>query len=217
MSGRSIEKSSNRREADGGALSRRDMIIERAEENFAKFGFQGGSLSAVARESGISNPALLHYFPSKESLYQAVLEKQAHDLSTHMDIAHGATKPTRERLRDFIRLQIDWMRMNPNGYKLITRELLDNPERIRSAHNRPLEAFLHASLALIDEAKTEGVIAPALSGVLVLSIILGALNYAKIVRPTLERAFDDRLLKDDDDWMGAMAEGVLQLVTSGGL
>ena len=35
---------------------RKELILELAERHFAEHGFQGGSLSAIAREAGIQNP-----------------------------------------------------------------------------------------------------------------------------------------------------------------
>jgi len=194
-------------------LSRKEVILNRAEHHFAEYGFQGGSLSAIARDSDIANPGLLHHFPSKEKLYRAVLEKQAEELTERMRRRVGPAASLDERLRAFVALQVEWMHARPTGFKLITRELLDNTERVEAAQARPLEGFLRDSLLLLSDAQVEGLVRTDLSAVAVLTIILGTLNYAKIVRPTFSAAFAQRELKSDKQWMHAIARDVLLLIS----
>ena len=53
--------------------SRRQEIVEAAIEVFSAGGFRKGSLRDVADRVGLSQAGLLHHFPSKEHLLQAVL------------------------------------------------------------------------------------------------------------------------------------------------
>jgi AcrR family transcriptional regulator len=49
-------------------IARRREILERAVEVFAERGAGGTSLRAIGEAIGVSHAALLHYFPSRESL-----------------------------------------------------------------------------------------------------------------------------------------------------
>ncbi|MFI6997101.1 TetR/AcrR family transcriptional regulator [Nocardia sp. NPDC050175] len=60
------------REAQG--AERREAILEAAREVIAERGYRGASLGAVAERVGLTQPGVLHYFPSKEHLLVAVLE-----------------------------------------------------------------------------------------------------------------------------------------------
>jgi AcrR family transcriptional regulator len=53
--------------------ARRQEIVEAAIEVFSAAGFRKGSLRDVADRVGLSQAGLLHHFPSKEHLLQAVL------------------------------------------------------------------------------------------------------------------------------------------------
>lgn len=196
--------------------TRKDLILDRAEQHFADHGFQGASLSAIARDCEVGNPGLLHHFPSKEALYRAVLEKQAEELMARMHKRVEKAGSVSERLRAYVALQVEWMQTRPAGFKLVTRELLDNAERIKLAQVRPLEKFLFDSLALLGEAQAAGLIRRELPAVVVLTIILGTLNYAKIVRPTFAKAFSEPALKSDAAWMKAVAHDVLSVVSLSG-
>lgn len=195
--------------------SRKEIILARAEQHFADHGFQGASLSAIARECEVGNPGLLHHFPSKEVLYRAVLEKQAEALMARMRKRVGAGASLPARLQAYVALQVEWMQTRPTGFRLVTRELLDNAERIQQAQIRPLESFLLDSLALLEEAQAAGLIRREIPAVVVLTIILGTLNYAKIVRPTFAKAFAEPALKSDKAWMKVMARDVLRVVSPG--
>ncbi len=194
--------------------NRKEAILQRAEQHFADHGFQGASLSAIARDCELGNPGLLHHYPSKEALYRAVLEKQAAEL---MALVHGrvelAGSSLHQRLQAYVALQVEWMRARPTGFRLVTRELLDNAERIQHAQTRPLENFLQGSLALLEEAQAAGLVRREIPVVVVLTIILGTLNYAKIVRPTFGKAFAEPALKSDTAWMQAIARDVLRVVS----
>ncbi len=195
--------------------SRKDTILARAEQHFAEHGFQGASLSAIARDCEVGNPGLLHHFPSKEKLYRAVLEIQAEALMRRMRRPLDPARSLPQRLQAFVELQVGWMRARPTGFRLITRELLDNAERMKVAQSRPLEGFLRQSLALLDEAQAAGLVRADLSALALLTVILGTLNYAKIVRPTFHEAFAQRELRSDRAWMQAMAGDVLRLIGAG--
>jgi len=54
---------------------RRDSILEAATSAFAARGFDGSRTLEIAQAAGVSEALLYRHFPSKEALYQAVLER----------------------------------------------------------------------------------------------------------------------------------------------
>lgn len=54
--------------------ARRDAIIRTASAHFAERGFQSATILEIAAACGISRAGLLHHFPDKEALLEAVLE-----------------------------------------------------------------------------------------------------------------------------------------------
>ncbi len=69
------------RRIDG--ASRRVRILETATELFSRAGYAGATMKELARACAITEPALYRYFPSKESLYGAVLGS----VKTRIDVA----------------------------------------------------------------------------------------------------------------------------------
>ena len=55
-------------------MSKRDGILQAATELFAKDGFRGTPLAAIADRSGVTAPAITHHFGTKRSLLLEVVE-----------------------------------------------------------------------------------------------------------------------------------------------
>lgn len=64
-----------RRMTPKGAASYK-RILDAAQTLFAQSGYNGTSLDSVAREAGLTLAGLVHYFPSKQALLLAVLERR---------------------------------------------------------------------------------------------------------------------------------------------
>ena len=54
-------------------LNRERAILDAALTVFAAQGYSGTTMDAVATEAGVTKPTLYSYFPSKESLFQAMM------------------------------------------------------------------------------------------------------------------------------------------------
>lgn len=56
--------------------AKRQLILDEATALFGEVGYRSASLREIALRVGISHPGLLHHFPTKEGLLQAVLERR---------------------------------------------------------------------------------------------------------------------------------------------
>ncbi|WP_280262420.1 TetR/AcrR family transcriptional regulator [Nocardia wallacei] len=54
--------------------ARKERILDVALKTFADNGFRGASIAEIAERCGLSQPGLLHHFPTKAALLTAVLE-----------------------------------------------------------------------------------------------------------------------------------------------
>lgn len=68
--------------------ARRAEILEAATTLVAARGFNGVTLGEIAEACGLTNPGLLHYFPSKNDLLIAVLDRR-----DNLDYAWGFAAP----------------------------------------------------------------------------------------------------------------------------
>ncbi|HEX5419392.1 MAG TPA: TetR/AcrR family transcriptional regulator [Gammaproteobacteria bacterium] len=67
------------REAEHGARSKEEEVLAVASEYFLARGYQGASINAMARSSGISKESIYRYFSSKKALFEAVIERELND------------------------------------------------------------------------------------------------------------------------------------------
>jgi AcrR family transcriptional regulator len=58
------------------AEDRRGQILRGAMDLFAEKGFRGATTREIARHVGISEALMFKYFPSKEALYRAIIQKR---------------------------------------------------------------------------------------------------------------------------------------------
>lgn len=69
----------------------REEILEAALVLFGEVGYHTASLREIAARVGISHPGLLHHFPSKAALLEAVLQRRddVDDAAMQSDLAQG--------------------------------------------------------------------------------------------------------------------------------
>lgn len=80
---------------------RREDIITAAAAAYGELGYHGSSLREIAKRVGISHAGLLYYFPTKEALLAAVLERRDSDDSEREQLT---VPPGLEVLRHFVAL-----------------------------------------------------------------------------------------------------------------
>ena len=112
-------------EAPKGLIRRANeaLILSAAEKVFARAGFGGATMAAMAEASGLPKANLHYYFGSKEVLYRAVL---AQILSDWLVPTHGITVDAdpRTALEQYIRAKMELSAQRPDGSKVWANELL---------------------------------------------------------------------------------------------
>ena len=93
---------------------RRELLLARATELFAHHGYDGLSMSQLAREANISKALLYHYFPSKQRLFQAALQEGAEELRARTDPDPG--RPPAEQLATTLDAFLRWVQERPTAY-----------------------------------------------------------------------------------------------------
>ncbi len=107
-----------------------ERILDAAEVLFAEHGYPGTTLRDVAARVGSRNPSLYNHFPSKESLYVAVLER---GLAPVLAVLGEFLDPDRDGYRDAGRVVERVMALlaqRPNLPRLIHHETLSGGEHL---------------------------------------------------------------------------------------
>ncbi|MBT5529895.1 MAG: TetR/AcrR family transcriptional regulator, partial [Cytophagia bacterium] len=79
--------------------ARRDRIIDGALRVFKRLGIDGVTMNEIAKESDFGKASLYYYFPSKEDVFQAIMENGWQNLWESIeDIVVNEQKPKKKFL-----------------------------------------------------------------------------------------------------------------------
>jgi AcrR family transcriptional regulator len=109
----------------------RERILEAATRLFAERGFDATPIQAVADEVGLTKPALLHHFPSKEHLRQGVMSSILGDWSERLPRLLLAATASEDRFDTVFGEVYRFFAAEPDRARLIAREALDRPKEAR--------------------------------------------------------------------------------------
>jgi len=110
-----------RAQADGDDV--RTRILDAAQELFASAGYAGATTREIAARAGIGKRMLFYYFPTKEAMYEATLNRVVGRLAA----IHGQIRnePGPIGLGDAVEALTHFTAANLAACKLVVREIMD--------------------------------------------------------------------------------------------
>lgn len=102
-----------------GVEERREQLITVALELFAHRRPEDVSIDEIAERAGISRPLVYHYFPGKQSLYEAALRRAADELSNRF--VEPPAGPLAERLLRVMGRFFDFVEDHGPGFSALMR------------------------------------------------------------------------------------------------
>lgn len=142
----SAGESPTRREAR--RQSRRDAILEVAQRSFLERGYAATTMSGIAAELGGSKGTLWSYFPGKDLLFAAVLDRATEAFQRQLTLLLNPRDEPETTLRRFARGFLRRVTSPPSLalYRLVMAEATRFPETGRIYHERAI-GRLHAQIA----------------------------------------------------------------------
>lgn len=105
---------------------RKELIIEKARELFAVFGFKKTTMDEIATKCGMSKATLYYYFESKEDVFRAVIDFEFDIFKGKMDEAISKAKTPSDKIRSFFVNRFIYIKELANYYRTITSEYLEH-------------------------------------------------------------------------------------------
>lgn len=75
----------------------KEQMVRVALEQFARYSYEGASLQMIASAMGLTKPAIMYHFGSKDELLVAVAQPAFDDLETYLDGVAAQSSPTTKR------------------------------------------------------------------------------------------------------------------------
>jgi AcrR family transcriptional regulator len=172
-----------------------DTVLAATARVLVKRGFDGLTTNAVAEAAGISIGSLYQYFPNKEALVAALIEKHVEDMNAAIlsELTRVAALPMAEAVRAVIELTIKAHAIEPELHQVLTEQV---PRVGRMARLRELDEICNRMVAgLLAARRAELAITdPELAAFVLVASIEAITHRAALFAP--ERLGDPRLIDE---------------------
>lgn len=185
-------------------MERRRAILEAAERVFARAGYWAATTEQIAREVGLSQPAIFRYFPTKKQLFiEALSLRQREILDLYLEI-HRRPITAFEKLRALCSGFVDLAEAHPNmGPLRLQAAAAIEDEDIRKAVLATVRALVAGHEALFRAAIEERSLRPdvdpttaacTLAGLAFLFYLSSGVGFEVAATPDTARSFVARFL-----------------------
>jgi AcrR family transcriptional regulator len=159
-----------------------DALLEATARILIKEGYDRTSTNRIAEVAGVSIGSLYQYFPSKEALVAAVIDRHTQEISevTRNALVKAAVYPIEVAAREFVSVAIDAHRVNPKLHGVLSEQI----PRVGRLEN--IEANVREGYALVrgylDAHRDEIDVADFDLAAFVLVTVVEALTHAAVLR-----------------------------------
>ena len=113
-------------------MTKREQILEVAEELIAENGFSGTSVRALAAKAGINVAMISYYFGSKEKLFEALVEYRAGFLREKFQVLNREVVDPMERVERMIEAYVDRIFSHHRFHRILHRQMLSTKTTVNS-------------------------------------------------------------------------------------
>src|SRR5262245_22071607 len=128
-----------------------DTLLEATARVLMKEGYDKASTNKIAAVAGISIGSLYQYFPSKEALVAAVIDRHTHELTqvVREALIKVAARSIEAAAHEFVSVGIDAHRVNPELHRVLAEQVprtgrLENIEAIQRDACTLVRGYLEA-------------------------------------------------------------------------
>ena len=172
-----------------------DSILEATARVLVKHGFDGLTTNGVAAAAGVSIGSLYQYFPNKEALVGALIERHVEEMNTTVlaELTRVAKLPIAQAARCVIELTIRAHAVNPELHRVLTEQV---PRVGTLARLRDLDGLSHRMVAGLLAARRDEIAIrdPDLAAFVLVSTIEAVVHRAALLYP--QRLRDPRLVDE---------------------
>lgn len=134
----------------------RAQIIKVARKIFTRYGFKKTTMEEIATASRKGKSSIYYYFPSKEDIFRAVVEKEANELKVRLDKTIDAQAPPIDKLKAYILFRLHHVRTLENFYAALNEEYLSHMDFILEIRQKFDQEELEVVKEILEEGMDDG-------------------------------------------------------------
>jgi AcrR family transcriptional regulator len=161
-----------------------DALLEATARVLMKEGYDRASTNKIAAVAGVSIGSLYQYFPSKEALVAAVIDRHMHEMFQLVRdaLVKVAIRPIEVAARELVSVMIDAHRVNPKLHGVLAEQVprtgrLENIEAMEREAYALVRAYLEAHRDELDVAD------PDVAAFICVTAVEGLTHAAVVRRP----------------------------------
>ncbi len=135
-------------------------ILAEAVRVFAECGYEGASIATVADNAGLSKQNLMYYFPTKQALYQRVLDGVLDEWLARMDSLADAEQDPRDVLRAYVQAKLRFSREQPWASRVYAMEVISGAQLYGDQIQKRVVPLLRKDIEVFERWIDQGRIAP---------------------------------------------------------
>jgi AcrR family transcriptional regulator len=128
-----------------------DSLIEATARILVKEGYDKTSTNHIAAVAGVSVGSLYQYFPSKEALVTAVIERHQHEIMqvVRAELAEVLMEPVDKAVRKLVAVAVKAHRVDPKLHRVLAEQIpragrLENSEPFNSENYAVFRTYLQS-------------------------------------------------------------------------
>ena len=186
-------------------------ILKAAEDEFARHGYQGTSMNAIAVNAGLPKANLHYYFTNKLGLYVAVLGNIIELWDSTFNHLNAEDDPA-QALTRYIRAKMEYSRRRPQASRIFAMEIISGGQCLSEYFSQDYRTWFQGRAAVfqawIDAGKMD-----AVDPVHLIFLLWGSTqHYADFASQICRVTGRTRLTQDDFDKAG---DNLLRIILKG--
>lgn len=181
---------------------------------FAECGYEGTSIATVAEKAGLSKQNLMYYFPTKQALYQRVLDEVLDEWLERMEVLAAEDQEPAEVLRTYIQAKLKFSREQPWASRVYAMEVISGAQLYGAQIQRRVIPLLRKDIEVFEKWIAAGKVAPINATHLLFAIWAMTQSYADFsAQMALVLNRKQLTKKDFDDGEQAIVNMVLAAIS----
>lgn len=155
-----------------------EAILEAALDVFSRQGFSAATLDKIAKAAGMSKPNLLYYFPSKEAVFDVLMDSLLESWLAPLKALRADCEDPVEEILEYVRRKLQMSVAMPRESRLFAHEILDGAPRTETVLASDLRPLVDEKAKIITNWVEQGRLAPVDPYHLIFSIWAQTQHYA---------------------------------------